>query len=164
MIVSNSSPIISLGKRGYLFLLKKCFNKVIIPEEVYKEIIIKINSVEANALKKAIKERWLHVEKVEIIDFLKNVNIENGEKEAISLAYKYKNRVLLDDDSAKSFALMLNLDAHGTLFVIHFAYLMKYITKDQAKEVIDLMIKDGFYISTDVYSIFINLLEQNSKS
>ena len=38
-IVSNTSPLIWLSKIGKITLLKKLFDEVIIPKEVYKEAV-----------------------------------------------------------------------------------------------------------------------------
>ncbi len=38
--VSNASPLIILGKLGQLGLLLKVFDQVIIPREVYNEVVI----------------------------------------------------------------------------------------------------------------------------
>jgi uncharacterized protein len=38
--VSNASPLISLARIGHLDLLPKLFERVLIPTEVYNEIVI----------------------------------------------------------------------------------------------------------------------------
>ena len=39
-VISNSSPLIHLSKIGYLGLLKDYFQKIVVPEAVYKECIV----------------------------------------------------------------------------------------------------------------------------
>ncbi|MEK6869760.1 MAG: DUF3368 domain-containing protein [Nanoarchaeota archaeon] len=158
MIASNSTPIIVLGKQGMLTLLKECFKKVIIPESVYYEIMHEENSPEAAALKKAISDEWLRVEKITINRFLQTKNIGLGEKEAISLALKHKGPLLIDDDNSKAYASMMGLESHGTLYVVYLSKAKKLISKEEAINIIDAMIEDGFYVSTQIYSKFLELL------
>ena len=159
MIVSNSSPLIVLGKQGILSLLKRCFGKVLIPKSVYGEVSAKKDSPEAAALNKAIMEGWVAVENVVINRMLFTEKMGQGEKEAISLAAKHKTVLLIDDDSAKSYALVLGVEAHGTLYVIFLACSRKFITKEEATDILDGIIANGFYVSTELYSGFAALLK-----
>ena len=154
MIVSNSSPIIILAKQGMLDLLKKCFKEVIIPESVYEEIMHKSGTPEAIAMNHAIKEKWISVRKVAVIVKLETKKIGQGEKEAISLAYRLKSLLLIDDDSAKKYASIFGVESHGTFYVIYLACTRKLLDKSSAKEVLENMIADGFYISSEFYSRF----------
>ncbi|MBI3036319.1 DUF3368 domain-containing protein [Candidatus Woesearchaeota archaeon] len=159
MMVSNSSPLIVLGKRGILNLLKRCFGKVLIPRSVYDEVSVKKDSPEAAALGKAIGEGWVAVENVVINRMLLTEKMGRGEKEAISLAAKHKTVLLIDDDSAKSYASILGVEAHGALYVLFLACSRKFIAKEEAMDIFDGMVANGFYISTELYSRFAALLK-----
>ena len=97
MIVSNSTPIINFGRQGKLDILKKCFDKIVIPKGVYEEIIQKKESPEAIILDKSINEKWIVVEYIAISPLLNTMSLGKGEKEAISLAIP----LILILDSAK---------------------------------------------------------------
>lgn len=159
MIVANSSPLIILAKQGLLDLLKKCFESVIIPESVYNEIMQKSGSPEAIELNRAIEGKWLSVQKMAVIANLETKNIGQGEKEAISLACRNKSLLIIDDDTAKKYASIFGVEAHGTFYVIYLACIRKLIDKTRAKDMLDSMIADGFYVSSESYSRFIKLLE-----
>ena len=66
--------------------------------------------------------------------------------------------MLIDDDSAKSYALMLGVEAHGTLFVVYLVHVKGFINREEARGVLDAATANGFYISTEVYLKFVNLL------
>ncbi len=159
MIVSNSSPLIVLGKQGILNLLKRCFGKILIPKSIYDEVSAKKDSPEVVALDKAIGEGWVAIENVVINRMLLTEKIGQGEKEAVSLAVKHKTFLLIDDDSAKSYASILGVEAHGTLYVLFLACSQKFITKEEATNILDRMIASGFYISIELYSRFSALLK-----
>lgn len=158
MIVSNASPLINFGKQSKSDILKKCFGKIIIPRRVYDEIAIKEDAIETIVLKKAIEEKWIFVEDIKINKFLKTQNIGEGEKEAISLAAAKKSILLIDDDIVKEYASLLGVEAHGSFYVLYLACELKVINKDEAKEILDRMVKEGFYVSTELYSRFFDLL------
>jgi predicted nucleic acid-binding protein len=159
MIVVNASPIIILAKKSMLDILKKCFESAAIPESVYNEIMQKSGSPEAIELKRAVESGWISVEKVAVMANLETKNIGQGEKEAISLAYKNKYLLIIDDDTAKKYASIFGVEAHGTFYVIYLACMKKLIDKTNAKNVLDSMIADGFYVSSEFYSDFIKLLD-----
>lgn len=159
MIVADSSPLIMLGKQGLLPVLKKCFSKVIIPKSVYDEIMRKEGNVEATALEKAINAKWIVVEKTKSIRQFETKSIGQGEKEAIFLAVKHKCLLIIDDDSARAMASIFGVRAHGTLFVIYLACRKKLISEEEAIDSLDSMIGKGFYVSSDVYAKFLELLK-----
>jgi len=160
MIISNSSPIINLGKQGILDLLGKCFDKIIIPFEVYEEIMKKENSLEAVSLKKGIDEGWINMEKIAVVSLLNTGNLGQGEKEAISLAYEKNGNLLIDDETARKYASLLNVECHGTIYALYICVLKKLIDKRKARKIFENMIRDGFYVSSHVYGKFLDLLEK----
>ena len=160
MIVFNSSPLIYFGKQGKLDILKKCFQTVSIPREVYDEIMIKKESPESITLEKAIAEKWITIKEVSIANELATKNLGGGEKAAISLAIKEKSIVLLDDDNAKDYATILNVEKHGSLYVLLKATKKSIITKKESKTIFEKMISDGFYVSTNIYIEFLRLLDK----
>ena len=158
MIVANSSPIIILGKQGMIELFEKCLRKVIISKSVYEEVMQRKDSPEAIALNRAIKSGRITVQKVAIIPTLDTKNIGQGEKEAISLAYKHKSLLIVDDDSAKKYASIFRVEAHGTLYVIYLAYARRLIDRTTSINILEGMISEGFYVSSELYSKFLDLL------
>ena len=61
-VVSNASPLIALSLIEKLYLLKELWGEIIIPEAVYKEVVIQ-GKGEPGALlvENAIKNRWIKV-------------------------------------------------------------------------------------------------------
>ncbi|MEK6848437.1 MAG: DUF3368 domain-containing protein, partial [Nanoarchaeota archaeon] len=108
---------------------------------------------------KAIREKWILVENAAINKVLETKNIGQAEKEAISLAEERKAKALIDDEVAKKFASLLKVEIHGTLYAVYLAYTKRMISKEDAKNILKTMIKDGFYISTEVYARFLELVE-----
>lgn len=158
MIVSDSSPLIMLGKQGQLDILKKCFKKVLISKSVYEEIACKKESYEAIALNNAIKEKWISVQKTETLSKLETEKLGKGEKESISLAIKHKCLLIMDDGTAKKYASIFKVDAHGTFYVILLACKKNFLDKSSAKGLLESMMAEGFYISSEVHSRFLKMI------
>lgn len=158
MIVADSSPVIILAKQGLLELFKKFFHKLVIPQSVYEEVMQKRETPEAIALTKAIEDKWLFVERVTVNPILKTEKIGEGEKEAISLALKHKSILIIDDDSAKKYASILGVEAHGTLYIVYLACIKNFIRRNDALNVLKGIMADGFYISAEVYNRYYELL------
>src|SRR3989344_7011844 len=68
MIISNTSPLIYLGKIKKLQILKKLFNEVTIPRQVYDEIIKgkEEKFLDALVIENAVKDSWIKVKDAEI--------------------------------------------------------------------------------------------------
>lgn len=58
-IIFNASPLIYLGKKRRVELLKILFEKIMIPSEVEREIMRLPKSPEAVQLQEAIEEGWI---------------------------------------------------------------------------------------------------------
>lgn len=160
MIVTNSSPVIILGKQGKLVLLKQCFKEIVIPPKVYEEVTYYNENPEALSLQKALNEKWMRIKQPTLHPLLLTKNIGAGEKEALSLAAEIKAPVLLDDDIAKRYAALLSIETHGTLFVLIRASRKNHITPNEALSIFEMMIHDGFYISTSIYARFREIIKK----
>ena len=141
MIVSNASPLIVLLKINKLLILKKLFEKIVIPDAVYKEITAKEHD-------KLVfdKLKWIEttsVKKTEMINLLEKL-INKGEAEAIIFAKELNATLLMDDAKARKYAKLLNIEVIGTLGLLKMA--KKRGLVQSVRKVIDDMLNEGYYI------------------
>lgn len=73
------------------------------------------------------------------------LSVDDGEAEAIALAYEYDCRLIVDDLQARKVAQHLGLQITGTLGILITARKRGMI--DSVKEVIDSLESVGFYVS-----------------
>ena len=159
MIISNTSPLIHLAKIGRLGLLKTLFKTVQIPLSVYNEIIKHPKNTETIVIKKALNEGWLRIKNVTLKAPLKNFStVAKTELEVIALAIKEGKTAILDDKNAVQIANIFNANVHGTLFIILEAVKQKLLKKEEAIKMVNQMMENEFYLSSDVYALFLNLL------
>lgn len=158
MAIVNSSPLISLARIGKLELLRKVLGNVSITEQVYQEIMSKPDYSESAAIKKAVEEeKWIKVHKCKEI----NDNLGVGEASTLGLALMLKQLLIIDDKKASFIANTLELECHGTLFVILLALKKKIIkNKKEAVDIVNLLISNKLYLSSEVLSEFYALLNK----
>ena len=157
MVVIDSSPIIALAKIGRLGLFRKLFNSAYITEQVYKELSSKPNYAETIAIKKAVEDGWVKVLKSHEISNVLGV----GEASSLGLALKLKQPLIIDDKKAAFIANTLEIRCHGTLYVVLLALKKKVLrNKKEAINIVNQLISNKLYLSSDVLSEFYALLEK----
>ncbi len=153
MIASNTTPLIYLAKINRLELLHKLFDKIIISEEVKKEVVDegkKRGSHDAAIVEQAILAGWITVHKTEILEM--PIPIDVGEQATLSLAKKNKTTtVLIDEISARTAAKLLGLTPRGTVFVLLEALKKKIIMQDEFLEILRQLAQEGFRLKEEIY-------------
>ncbi len=85
IVVSDTSPIINLARIGQLDLLRQLYGTIIIPEAVYKEIVVAgVGRAGAEEVKDA---SWLEVRPVVNVTLSTQLkqSLHGGEAEAVAL-------------------------------------------------------------------------------
>lgn len=166
--VSNSTPLIYMAKIGRLNVIRDVFGRIFIPDAVFDEAIAKgkaLNVSDAFIIERAVGV-WIIRERVkpEIDDeyrFLDaNTRLGSGEREAVKLCKQLEAKYLIaDDKEARRVAKMLGITPIGTCGVIIQAHKEKIVTKDQAKRVLNELLRAGFRIDAELYSRILQELE-----
>lgn len=153
-IISNSTPLIYLAKASQLELLGRVINCVIIPQAVYREVVVEGKQLEekdAYRVESAIESGWITVNNV-TTPYQIQIPIHRGESEVISLAKEIgiKN-VLMDDAKARAAAELAGLQPVGTLWVLLKALKEYKIDFDGFLTTLEDLIRSGFYLKDEVY-------------
>ena len=114
--------------------------------------------VDAEIIERAVKNGWIKI--IEVQAEREFSEIERGEAEAIELALKESLELLVDDYTARIIASSLGVKPIGAVRVLYLAVKNGLISKDDAKKTLNLMIKEGFRLSIEVYSRFLEELEK----
>lgn len=117
--VANSGPLIYLSHLGKLNLLNQLFDAVLVPQEVYDEVVVRGKELPGSKeVEEAVRSGTLAVEKVRDVTAVQALVklIGHGESQAIILAYERKaNRIVMDDRKARGEAVRMGLKVIGTL-------------------------------------------------
>ncbi|MBS7633938.1 DUF3368 domain-containing protein [Candidatus Bathyarchaeota archaeon] len=167
-VVSNSTPLIYLAKIGRLSIIRNVFEKIFIQEAVFEEAVIRgkaLNMSDAHIIERAVGT-WIIKERIrQEIDaeyrFLDtNTRLGSGEKEAIKLCKQINAKYLIaDDKEARRVSKMLSITPIGTCSIIIQAYKQKAITKNEAVQIMDDLLKVGFRINPELYCRILHELE-----
>ncbi len=153
-MISNSSPLIFLAKINRLDIMKKLFNKIIIPTEVKEEILMK-DSLDSKIISRAIEEEWINISpQQKSLD----LNLGKGENAAISLAKEKNDSLMIDDSQGVKAAASLNIKTIRTTTIILMALKKKIITKKEAINLINKIVELGYYIAPEHYSSLLTKL------
>jgi uncharacterized protein len=154
MIVSNSTVLIYLAKIGKLILLKKLFEEVLIPVEVFNEVVIRGKEhqhPDAFLVESVVEDGWISVKESGVIGELEEFGIYPGEAQAISLAKLLGVPILLDQTHARNAAKAFGLKPRGTIFVLLAALRKKLLTSEDYQDSLEALVKAGFRMSDEVY-------------
>ncbi|WP_069473701.1 DUF3368 domain-containing protein [Candidatus Marithrix sp. Canyon 246] len=147
IVVSNTTPIISLSSINQIELLKKLFGNVYIPQAVYDEIKSK-TSFGYNE----IDQDFFKVEKIKdrlAVNILLN-DLDLGEAETIVLSKELEaSIILIDENIGYEIAKSQNLNVERTLSLLIAAKQKGYIL--QVKPLLDEMINKNRWISKKIY-------------
>ena len=148
-VICNASPLIALSNISKIELLKGLFQKIIIPQAVYQEVVEEgKNRPGALEVKNAIG-KWIEVYKVKNLNEVEALRaiLDKGESEVIVLAQEINaDLLILDNREPRIFAKHLGFKVIGTIGILLLAY-KKGLLNNPMPKILELREK-GFYIST----------------
>ena len=162
-VVSDASPLILLAKIERLNLLKELYSEVIIPSQVRDEVL-KQRDKSSSLLVLEMDKGWIKVEEVglssEVKEIGEKLELHEGEMYALSLAlHASVQDFLADDKLARIAARILGLRAIGCLGIVRRAYEIGILTKNEAVEAIQKLVKAGLWISPEVLGEVLTSME-----
>ena len=140
LIVSDTTPIITLMKMGHLDILKQLYGKVIIPNAVYMELTG--NEKFVTEAFQVIDSDFLVVEEVDnevAVTILQEVSgLDAGESEAIVMANSRKADLLvMDEHKGRSVAKKMGLPITGTIGLLLKSFYDGMLTSGDIEECIE---------------------------
>jgi len=124
IVVSNAGPLIAVSKLGQLGLLLKLYGEILIPMEVYKEVVVngtRLGAPDAFAVKRIVDSSRILLENIILSEQDRQLigAIDVGEVEVIELARKKKcDWVLIDNEHARKAARLQGLPIKGTIGIL----------------------------------------------
>jgi predicted nucleic acid-binding protein len=152
-VVSNTSPILGLAAIAHLDLLRRQFERILIPQAVLAELKVDTNLRGAKVIHKALKQGWLEPRAVQNVNLARALALEldGGESEAIALALETNAPfILLDEHDGRVKAHAMGLNPVGVLGILLRAKKEKDIPSlKQALQ--SLRDEAGFFIGDELY-------------
>lgn len=161
IVVSDTTPLISLLKIGRLDLLEKLFGIVYVPQAVYRELTINERfSDEAEQIDKCKFVVVKEVTNIGAVNVLKRATgLDQGESEAIILSDEMNADILLMDEAkGRTVSGQMGIKVMGTIGVLIVAYEENELTAVEARSCIDILQKNGRHISQLYYERLLSML------
>lgn len=152
-VVSNSTPLIALSKIGLFELLKEYFEEVVIPNEVYEEVVTRGGDL--FGAKEVANSEWIKIIEVGnrlAVDSL-SMHLGKGEAEAIILAKEKNALLIIDDKDGRTMAVNLGIPVTGTLGLLKLA---AEEGKIDLKKTLQELVASGFRLSNSEYKKIIS--------
>ena len=156
IVISDTTPIISLLKANHLELLQKLYGNVLIPKAVHRELTENpAYSKEAKTVKSLDFLKMVPVENVKSVNVLRSVTgLDAGESEALIMYDEQKaDLLLMDEHKGRSVAKQLNVRHIGTAGILMLAYDKGLIQSSDVKMCLDLMLSNGIRLDKKLYNI-----------
>ncbi len=153
IVISDTTPILSLLKAGHLELLEKLYGNVLIPNAVYHELTENPVYIEEARIIKAIKFLSLkEAENKKSVNVLRSVTgLDSGESEALIMYDEQKaDLLLIDERKGRSVAKQLKVRYIGTAGILMLAYDKGYIGQPDVKICLDTMINNNIRLDKKI--------------
>jgi predicted nucleic acid-binding protein len=161
IVISDTTPILSLIKIDRLKILEELYKKIIIPKAVYDELIINIDyQDEIDIIKRCT---FIQIENVEenlsVVLLQREMKLDRGESEAIVLAKNINaDLIIIDERKARRIAKDVGLKVTGTLGILVEAKQQGLIK--ELKSLLDELMDNNIRISRKLYMEILNLVEE----
>ena len=156
IVISDTTPIISLLKANHLEVLQGLYGNVLIPKAVYRELTENpIYSEEAKTIKVLDFLKMVPVENVKSVNVLRSVTgLDAGESEAL-IMYDEQNAdlLLMDEHKGRRVAKQLNVRYIGTAGILMLAYDKGLIQSSDVKLCLDMMLDSGIRLDEKLCNI-----------
>ena len=163
IVVSDTTPIISLMKIGQLNLIEKLFGEIKIPKAVYTELISNPRfKEEAKQIQDSAFIRYTIVEDIKSVELLRRATgLDLGESEAIILSDSCgADLLLMDENKGRQVARQMGLHLMGTVGMLRVAYEEKMLSYQEIIDCIEALRENGRHISDRLFRQLLESIQQ----
>lgn len=159
VIVSDTTSLIVLEGLNALALVCKIFESILIPQAVFNELV----AGSPDFAKKLQASPCIELIQLASSDQLENLLLilDQGEAEAITLALEQQLPILIDERKGRLIAQQKGLVVTGFLGLLLLMIQRNVLTEQEAKQLLDQTIKNGFHVSEKLYRQISDVLKLN---
>lgn len=156
-VVSDTTALIVLAAQQRLDLFAGCFERVLLPDAVYREWLAGDPDVAGIVQQRS----WLEVVSVDEVPLLAELRtlLDPGEAEALALARQRHLPLIVDEKKGRRVARMMGIPVLGLVGVLLLAVQRGILDSDSTKQILVNAKERGFHLSNGLYEAFIMRLE-----
>lgn len=164
MIIVDAAPLIYLSKIGRLELLKSVYDRILVPEGVWREVVVEAQGRPgASEVESGRDEGWIKVSKATVSVVLDAEGIVGADREVIALA-KARRLPLLTNDRA----LAMVARTHGVRVIWVTQALVKAVERkavsaSEGRLLLRDLVRAGLRVKSEVLAEIVHLLEEAEK-
>ena len=161
IVISDTTPIVSLIKISRIDLLEKLFGEVCIPEAVFRELTTNtIFESEAEIVKNSSFLKITPVKNLKSLEILQAASgLDDGESEAIILADELKSDILvIDERKGRKVAQKLGITITGTIGILIQAHDEKIISTKEIKSYLEQLRNSNIRLSESLIQEALSML------
>lgn len=162
IIISDTTPIISLIKINRIDLLEKLFGEVLIPDAVFRELTSNETfKNEADIVKSSNFIKTSSIKDKKSLAILQAASgLDDGESEAIILADELHSDVLIiDERSGRKVAKNLGIAITGTVGVLIQAYYENMISEEDVKTCFEYLKNSSIRLSDSLIQDALSIMK-----
>ncbi len=159
IVVSDTTPLITLLKVQHLDLLEKYFGEVQIPIAVFNELTYDSRFIkEAEQIRNCSFIKVVEIVNIKSVDLLRRVTgLDLGESEAIILSDEMQADLLLMDEArGRDVAEQMGLKIMGTIGLLMSSYQSGIISADDIRQCIEIIRSSGRHIGERYLQMLLN--------
>ena len=164
IIISDTTPIISLIKINRLDLLEELFGEVLIPDAVFRELTTNVTfKEEADIVKSSEFIKVSSIQNRKSLEILQAASgLDAGESEAIILADELKSDVLIiDERRGRKVAQNLGIAITGTIGILIQAYHEKILSEEEVKSCFEYLKNSSIRLSDTLIQESLSIMQKN---
>lgn len=165
IVVSDTTPLITLLKAEKLDILHSLFGEVMIPEAVFSEVTGNESFKEESAIiRNSEYIKVVNVRNEDQVLFLRRATgLDLGESEAIIYADESKADLLLMDEVAgRRVAQNMDLPITGSIGVLVRAFQSGFITKEETEDALNRIRKANRHISENLLNKALEMISERN--
>ena len=164
IIISDTTPVISLIKINRLDLLEELFGEVLIPDAVFRELTTNVTfKEEADIVKSSEFIKVSSIQNRKSLEILQAASgLDAGESEAIILADELKSDVLIiDERRGRKVAQNLGIAITGTIGILIQAYHEKILSEEEVKSCFEYLKNSSIRLSDTLIQEALSIMQKN---
>jgi predicted nucleic acid-binding protein len=159
MLVFDATPLIYLAKSEKIEEVDRLEGEKFIPEKVYEEVVEEPeNEPDAEKIRKTVEVDIFTVVPSEVeeeSDFLSQADLQ-----VLKVAEDRDAVAVMDEENGRNVADVRGIETRGTAFIVLRMQKEGMISQKEAEKIIDRMIDEGWYCSTDLYKEIMKKIEE----
>ena len=171
-LVFDTTPVIYIIKASLAEALRRLQSQKFIPETVYEELMAgeAQGKPEAAVIRELVEEAALILTRPRSTSLVKrlmkiavedeNKPLHRAEAEALAIAKELDGILIADDHAARSTAKLMQVECHGTGYLLGRMYQEGEIPRDEAIRKLTEMRRAGWRLSEDDYRAILDYLRK----